>query len=351
MKKYIQRGSIIFLVLLLIPMCSTSVIKPDEIGVRRSLFGGVTEHDFGQGRMFDLPILHTVYRLPRSVQYQHFLESQGAALNLRTRDNNLIDVDVSIVYQIKQNQGYKIIEEGLQESYHQKVHSISKGFLNEKLAQLSNQDFLITEKRLEFAADAIKIINEDLEQYHIEVIEGGVVVRAVRFKGAYEEKLQDKQLFQVKAKLDEAKRLESEAITLTDTKQKEIDKDVKIETEDWNNKIEKERSIFEIQIAEINAEALKYDKEKRANADADCSKAKAEAGLAEVKAEALGKRLEADALATPAGKIYSAIIAVQNFKLGNDIALNSYDSSFLSTFSSMKAWREFFLGQTGDEAP
>ncbi len=324
MRRLIQAASVLFILGIMVPVCSTSVVNPDEIGVRRSLVGGVTQEDFGQGRVFDMPAYHHVYRLPRFLLYEHFLGSRGNALNLRTRDNNLIDVDVSIVYRIKDGEGHKIIEEGLQDTYRLKVQSISKGFLNENLAELSNRDMMEPSKREEFAGAAVQAINRDLAQYHVRVIEGGVVLRAVRFTGKYEDKLQDKQLYQVKAKLDEAKRQESEAVTITDTKQKEIQKDQKLETEAWNFKIENARSEFEIGIAEINARALRYDRERRANADAACTKSEAEAGLAEARAEALGKRLEAEALATPAGRTYLAIMA---------------------TFGSMDAWREFFYGK------
>lgn len=346
MKRLIQFISVLFIFGIMLPVCSTSVVNPDEIGVRRSLVSGVTQEDFGQGRVFDLPMYHQVYRLPKFLLYEHFGAAHGTALNLRTRDNNLIDVDVSIVYRITDGEGHKIIEEGLQDTYRLKVQSISKGFLNENLAELSNRDMMETAKREEFANVAVEAINRDLSQYHVKVIKGGVVLRAVRFKGKYEEKLQDKQLYQVKAKLDEAKRQESEAVTITDTKQKEIQKDQKLETEAWNNKIETQRSGFEIGIAEIAARALRYDRERRAAADALCQKAGADGQLAEAKAEALGKRLEAEALATPAGRTYSAIVAVQNFQLSENIQLNSLDPAFLSTFGSMGAWRRFFYGKT-----
>ena len=73
------------------------------------------------------------------------------------------------------------------------------------------------------------------------------------------------------------------------------------------------------------------------------SQATATGDLAEAKAEALGQRLKAKALATKAGRTYSAITAAENFQLG-EILLNSNDPTFLVRFGGMKAWRRFFLG-------
>jgi uncharacterized membrane protein YqiK len=118
---------------------------------------------------------------------------------------------------------------------------------------------------------------------------------------------------------------------------------VKLEVEVWNAKIEEAKTEFEIAIADINADALKYNQKKRSEADAFCSEAEAEGKLAEAKAEALGKKLEAQALSSAAGRTYSAIEAARNFQLG-DIELNSTDPRFLQDFGSMEAWRTFFLG-------
>ncbi len=324
-----------------LPNVASTYIQPDEIGVRRSLLSGVADRDLAQGRAIALPMLHTIYRLPSVLHYQQYLAE--SALSLRTRENNVIDVDVTIIYEIVPGEAHRIVEEGFLDNYDEKASSVTQGLLREHLAQLSNQDVQVPAKRKEFAATAVEPLNELLSQYHLRVIDDGVAIRAIRFRAEYEQKLQDKQLYAVQARLDEAKGKESEARTLTDTDEKAIDRDVKLEVELWNAKIEEAKTEFEIAIADINAAALKYDRERRSEADAQCSEAKAEGMLAEAKAEALGKRLEAAALSSPAGRTYSAIEAARNFKLG-DIQLNSTDPSFLRDFGSMAAWRQFFLG-------
>ncbi|MCO4772643.1 MAG: SPFH domain-containing protein [Deltaproteobacteria bacterium] len=340
MARLIQFGAIAVILGWLIPNLATTYIEPDEIGVRRSLLSGVAHKDLAQGRAFSVPFLHTIYRLPSTLHYQLFVSER--ALSLRTRENNVIDVDVTVIYEIVPNEAHLIVEEGFIGSYETKVSSITQGFLREQLATLSSEDVQLPSKREAVATGSTGPINKLLAQYHVRVPENGVVLRAIRFRPEYEQKLQDKQLYAVQARLDEAKGKEAEAATLTDTDSKGIDRDVKLEAETWNTKIEEAKTVFEIEIADVNALALRYDREKRAAADALCSKALAEGNLAEAKADALGEKLKAQALSTPAGRTYSAIEAARNFKLG-DILLNSQDPAFLRDFGSMDAWRKFFL--------
>jgi regulator of protease activity HflC (stomatin/prohibitin superfamily) len=343
MKKILNLQVLALLVILawFLPNVASTYIQPDEIGVRRSLLSGVADKDLDQGRALAIPMIHTIYRLPSVLHYQQYLAD--SALSLRTRENNVIDVDVTIIYEIVPGEGHLIVEEGFLDNYDEKAASVTQGLLREHLAQLTNQDVQVPARRVEVAESAVEPLNELLSQYHLRVTRDGVAIRAIRFRAEYEQKLQDKQLYAVQARLDEAKGKESEARTLTDTDEKGIDRDVKLEVEVWNAKIEEAKTEFEIAIADINADALKYNQKKRSEADAFCSEAEAEGKLAEAKAEALGKKLEAQALSSAAGRTYSAIEAARNFQLG-DIELNSTDPRFLQDFGSMEAWRTFFLG-------
>ena len=235
-----------------------------------------------------------------------------------------------------------MVREGFADSYHTKVQSVSEGFLREHLAQLSNQTVQVSEEREKVAKSAIKPLNSQLRQYHMQVVDSGVVIRAIYFDPPYEAQLQAKQQFAVQAELDFAKQNESKDKQETDTVQKGIDKDVAVEREQWNNKIEEKRKEIEVAIANVKAEQVEYDRRKRSEADAEHEKLVAQGERAEAEADALGKRLESDALASKAGKTFSAIEAVRAFKLG-DMKLNSNDPRFLYTFASMSAWRRFFL--------
>ena len=345
LRRIINAVCIGFLILWLLPKFLMVRIEPWEIGVRRSLTGGITERDFDFGYQLRLPFLHSYYRLPRTLQYLDYLaEGHGdqGALEIRTSGNNVIFVDISVPWRIKDDEAWRIVREGFIDTYPTKVQSTTTGVLRRVLAQMTNLTIYDSDQRMKVAESITPVLNKELEQYH--VVAEQVVIRAIRFRKEYEAKLQNKQQFIVQGKLDEALRKESVAKQDTETLEKTIDKEMSLKREEWNKKIEELRTLLELQIAAVEAEAVQYDRKKRSEADAYYTEAKAAGDLAEAKAEALGEKLKAAALASRAGRTYSAITAAENFKLG-EIQLNSNDPTFMQRFGSMKAWRQFFLGQ------
>ena len=344
--RIINIACIAFLILWLLPKFFAVKIEPWEIGVRRSLTGGITERDFDFGYQLRIPFIHSYYRLPRTLQYLDYIGSgqpgEQGALEIRTSGNNVIFVDISVPWRIKDEGAWQIVREGFIDTYPTKVQSTTTGVLRRVLAQMTNLNIYDPDKRMAVTASITPVLNAELAQYH--VVAEQVVIRAIRFRKEYEAKLQNKQLFIVQGKLDEALRKESVAKQTTETLEKTIDKEMSLKREEWNKKIEELRTLLELQIAAVEAEAVQYDRKKRSEADAMYAEAKAEGDLAEAKAEALGEKLKAKALATRAGRTYSAITAAENFQLG-EIQLNSNDPRFMQQFGSMKAWRSFFLGQ------
>lgn len=336
----VQLAAISFLALVFVPMCTTTYIGADEIGVRKAVFGGIDEADFPQGRHLDLPLLHSFYKLPRTVQLLDLKR-----FPIRNKQNNTFYVDITIVYEIIEGQAHKLGLEGLINTWHVKVRSVCEGFLRVQLAQLSNQAVLASDERIRVSAEATDPINEQLKQYHVRVVEGGIILRAIRFESSYGSRLQAQQFLAVQAQLDTAKEKESEARMETDTVKKGIDKDVAVTEQEWNKQIADLRMEWEVKIAEVQAEAQIYDRRVRAVADAHYEKGAAEGSRAIAEAKAHGEKLKSEALNTRAGRTYSAILAARNFRLG-DIKLNSSNPSFLREFASMAAWRRFFLPAT-----
>ena len=342
MKRILNIVSLIILALFLMPSMCMERIEPGQIGVRRSLEGGVAEQDFGPGYHLSLPLWHGWYQLDGTMHYLEYSSNANTALDVRTKENNIIFIDVTIPYRIIEGSAWRIVREGYVDSYDDKVKSMATGLLRETLADMSSLDVQQPEKRRAAVAKALPALNKSLSQYHIEATH--VVLRSIRFRPQYETKLQNKQFYVVQGRLDGARQAELAAKQTTETYEKGIVKDIAVKREEWNSKIESLKSKFELAIATVEAEAIRYDRGRRAEADATFAKMQAEGDLAETKAEALGQRLEAQALATKAGRTYSAIEAVRRFKLG-DIRLNSTDPSFLYRFGSMKAWRRFFGGE------
>lgn len=346
MRKFINIICLAFLIIWILPKFFMVSIPAWEIGVRRSLISGIHEEDLGLGYHMRLPFVHSYYQLPRTLQFLDYSnedpDAELKSLEIRTSGNNIIYVDVTIPWRIKDGEAWQIIREGFGDSYADKVASTCTGILRETLAAMSTTDIYQTDKRTKTAASILPKLNQALGQYH--VMADHVIIRNIGFRPEYEQKLQDKQFFVVQGRLDEAKRKESEAIQQTDTFEKAIQKDINVKREEWNGLIEDLKTKYELEIAAIKAEALQYDASRRAEADAVFATSQAEGDLAEAQAEALGNKLKAQALSTQAGRTYSAIIAAENFELG-DIQLNSNDAQFLQNFASMKAWRNFFMGQ------
>lgn len=339
--KWLQIASGVVVLAALCSYMSTVYIHPDEIGVRRSVTDGIAKEDFWQGRHLDLPFVHSWYRLPSTIQYMEFAGDK--VLDLRTKENNILHIDVLIPYRILAGEAHKIVSEGYATAYHAKVASVSEGFLRDFLPQLTNDAVQKPEERERVARAATKELNARLRQYHVQLAgKLDIVFRAIYFDPPYEEQLQTKQVYAVQAMLDKAKQDESQAKQTTDTAEKGIEKDVAVETETWNNKIAETNKEFVEKIAKVNADSVAYDKKVRSEADAGYERMVAAGEKAVALAEATGKRLEAEALASRAGRTYSAIEAAKRFKLGPDIELNSSDPRFLSQFASMSAWRAFF---------
>lgn len=336
--------SIVIISVWLLPKMCLERIDPDKIGVRKSIDGGVAEEDFLPGWHLSLPLLHSWYELDATLHYLSFNDDSGTALDVRTKENNIIFIDCVIVYRIIPGEAWMIVREGFHATYEDKVKSAAVGILREKLADLSNIDVQDPDKREAAAAAALPAVNGAIRQYHVEATH--VTVRAIRFRPQYEEKLQNKQYFVVQGKLDEALQRQSKAAQETETLEKTIDKDIALKTEEWNKKIEELKSQFEVEIASIRAEGVTYDRARRASGDAAYAEAIAEGNLAEAKAKALGEKLRAEALASQAGRTFSAIEAVKGFKLG-DVQVNSSSPDFFHRCCSMEAWRRFFLAKGG----
>lgn len=335
--------SVIVLVVFVLPSACFERIEPGKIGVRRSLEGGVAEEDFEVGYHLSIPLWHSWYQLDGTLHYLEYIDgNENGALDVRTRDTNTIYIDLSVPYRVRKGEGWRIVREGFADSYDDKVKSTAAGILREQLAQFSNIDVQDPTVRKRVAAATLPVLNEALAQYHVEATH--IVIRSIRFREQYEQKLQNKQLFIMQGQLDAAKERELAARQTTETLEKTIVKDIALKREEWNQKIEQAKSKFELEISAINAEATRYSRKRKADADALYDTLKAEGDLAEIKAEALGERLKAEALATKAGRTFSAIDAARRFQLG-DIQLNSADPRFLYEFGSMKAWRRFFLGE------
>jgi regulator of protease activity HflC (stomatin/prohibitin superfamily) len=244
------------------------------------------------------------------------------ALEIRNRDGNTVEVDVSVPYRIIAGEAHKIVADGAKSSYQERVKARVESMLREVLPEMSNEAFQDTEKRLATAAKVLETLNKELAEFHVRA--EAVLIRRVAFPAEYEAKLQQKQLFTQKARLDYADTLKLAEVLRTGTIEKEIAAAEALRLAEWKKKEEELRAEYALQVAAIRAQAVQYSQQTKAGADATYQAKIAEGQLAMDKAEALFNQLRSEALATTGGRIYVARQAADNLNLSS-VTLNASD--------------------------
>ncbi len=320
-------------------------IPPATIGVKQALWseGGFDAKDYGTGLAWGISGYHRWHYLPTQTQFLHFADgAKGAeltmrrgesplvfedwepAVELRTRDNNTVSIDVTITYRIIRGEGHLILKDSLKNAYRDRVRSQVKGVLRDELAQLTSEEYQSTEIRVKRAQETKVVLAEVLKIYHVEPLQ--VFIRRVHFPSDYEQKLQEKQYLSQRKLLDTALTLQAVEQTIVAKYQKQTGNAVKIKTQDWEKRIQTKESEVQVLIAEINATAQVYAAETRAKGEAERDIAIANGRLAIEKAEALRDRLRNEALDTQGGRIKLALDAVDNLHIPK-VTLNSDDPS------------------------
>ena len=339
-------------------------IPPATIGVKQALWGsgGYVQEDHGTGLVWGVTGVHRWHFLPTQTQFIHFaegardterlmrkgeslleFEDYESAVDVRTRDNNTVFVDVTMTYRILPGKGHVLVEEGYKTSYRDQVRSRAKTVIREDLANLTSEDFQSTETRLDRADKTLEILKKELAQYYVEPLD--IFIRGVHFPADYESKLQEKQYLNQKKLLDLALTQQAAQQTEVEKYRKQTDKEVKIKTQDWEKQIQAKRSEYEVLIAQINAEANLYAAETMAQGDAERDIAIANGKLAIEKAEALRDQLRNAALDTQGGRIKLALEAVENLHIPT-VVLNSDDPA-VPMLLDLDQMTRLLVGETG----
>jgi flotillin len=335
---------LLVLVVIVLPLAFMFLFKrvhPMEIGIKRVLVGGVgvIDRDYPAGFHLGITGVHKWDFLPRGTHFIHFVEERGretdttmweATLQIRTVDQNVTDIDVSVAYRIKQDEAYKIVEDGYRTEYRRRAMETVTDVLRAQLAQLKSEDLQDTDTRLAMARAIVPLLNEELAPIHLEVQTTSekeppaVLIRRVAFQSEYEQKLQEKQYLQQKANLDRALSLVAVEEQVTNSIERQIGAAEARLTSEWDKKFQVEESRYEVLIAEIRAAARVYESQTKAAADADAVKLEAEGQLALDQARALRDRLRNEALSSRGGKIYLGLLAAGNLAVPS-VTLNSND--------------------------
>ncbi len=324
-------------------------------GVKQSIWaGGIDQEDYATGYHTGITGIHRWHLLDASTHFLNFTaveakpganrgprpplifsrssggpsdyetpaSDQHPALDVRNRDGNVVSIDVSVPYRIIAGQAHRIVTDGAKDTYRERVKATVESVLRGVLSEMTNDELQDTAKRLANCEKALLALSAELSTFHVKA--DAVLIRKVAFPEEYEKKLMQKQLFTQKAKLDMAETAKLAEVLNTGKFEKEIAAAEALSLANWEKKMETFRTEYALQVARIQAEALQYSKQTRAEADAIHQTKLAEGKLAIDKAEALLAEKRSEALATPGGQIYVAKLAAENLNIGK-VLLNASD--------------------------
>jgi SPFH domain / Band 7 family len=244
MTRLVQLSKIIVLgalALWIIPALFTSGVAPNEIGVRSSAVSGVLASDLAPGWHWRIPGMHKLILLPSSFFMLDFTtEDKGPqrSLVIRTKDNNTVELDVSVPLRVKPGEAHQLVAQGNHVTdgdgrfrYQRLAEETATSVLREQMAALDSVGFYSTDRRLAASAKALEGLNRQLASMHVEA--QAVLVRAVRFRADYEKQLQRIQLNEQNKLLDAASQKLANAQQILDNYVQGTSAQVAARTQDW----------------------------------------------------------------------------------------------------------------------
>jgi len=197
----------------IVPALFLARVEPGEIGVRQSALSGVRDTDLAPGWTWRIPGVHKVIRLPAHYEFFDYTEDDvnvQRPLQIRTKDNNIVVLDVSVPVRIRHGEAHSMVSAGNHTKdadgryrFQRLAEETTVSVLREDLADLTSQGFYSTSDRLAVADTTLEVLNKSLEPLHLEA--KAVLIRAVRFRPEYENQLQQIQLNEQNKLLDKAR--------------------------------------------------------------------------------------------------------------------------------------------------
>ncbi len=382
------------------PKFCFATVDPDVIGVRQSNFSGVYDEDLGPGWVLRVPGVHKIIEVPRRYEYLDYTNDDMGPqepLQIRTQDNNIVLIDVSVPYHIKPGEAHQLVAAGNHVEdrkgllrFQRLAEETTVSVLREHLAELTSAEWYDSARRLEVAESSLEVLNVSLGELHVEA--EAVLVRAVTFRDEYEQQLQQIQLNEQNKLLDGARekvakkqqtldnfvqgtnalsasreqqwkakiaRLEGAyqvgfAKMQDDTtpgaarrilealEPAKRDELVALAVEALDMKPEEVNDVYLLGIQNIQAETLEYDQRVRVEADGVSARLSAEgdATVAQVRG-AYETRLN-ELLDSVAGRAYVAYQAAANVKFDSTLVFQSDDG--FPTVLKLREMTERFMG-------
>jgi len=388
------------LALWIVPAACMTRVEPSEIGVRQSAMSGVHDDDQQPGWHWRVPGVHKMIVLPSTyfmLDYTDEDKGPQKTLVIRTKDNNTVQLDVTVPIRIKPGEAHSLVVDGnhVQDPdgrfrYQRLAEETATSVLREEMATLDSVGFYSTERRLAATTKAVEQLNRQLAPMHLEA--QAVLVRQVVFRAEYEKQLQQIQLNEQNKLLDAASQKLAGVQQSLDNYVQGTNAQVAARTQDWvKRQAELERAYqvglldvpdaapggaraklaalppaeqgalkeqaaklfgldaasvtdaYLIGIKNIQAETLEYKNRVIASADAIEGRLGSEgaAMVAKVQGEYESK-LNA-LLGSPAGRAYVAWRAAEHVKFGETLTFSSADG--IPSVLRLRHFAEQFMGR------
>jgi len=292
-------------------------VPPHAIGVRSSKWGGgIAARDFGAGLHLAVPGLHDWYLLDGTSQRIDYGPAKQVAarpaLEIRTLDNNPVQVEATVTYRIRPGEAHALVGAGLEKAYQERAASTAEDVLRAELRRLSSEDWFDTDRRLAELARIKPLVAAALDELHLQL--GDVLLHSSAFPASFEEKLQEKQIYYQKAELSKAQRAVENAQADAGLYSQQTESQEKQLVAEWDKRLQTARSESDRALAEVLPRAEAFARETRAQADLDYSRRIAEGQLELDRAKAEAERLRLGALSGDAGRMYVAKLAAENLR-------------------------------------
>jgi hypothetical protein len=209
----IAKGIVLGAILLwIVPAMCVARVEPSEIGVRQSATSGVLDEDLGPGWHWRVPGMHKLIMLPSSYFMLDYTDTKGGpqkGLVIRTKDNNTVELDVTVPIRIKPGGAHTLVAAGNHVKdpdgrfrYQRLAEENATSVLREEMATLDSVGFYSSDRRMAAAVKALEALNKQLAPMNLEA--QAVLVRGVTFRTEYEKQLQQIQLNEQNKLLDAA---------------------------------------------------------------------------------------------------------------------------------------------------
>ncbi len=232
---------VVILALWLLPMLFTLRVEPSEIGVRQSATSGVLDEDLGPGWHWRIPGVHKLIVLPSSyfiLDYTTDNKGPQKTLVIRTKDNNTVELDVSVPLRIRPGHAHELVASGNHVKdpdgryrYQRLAEETATSVLREEMATLDSVGFYSTDRRLEASKKALEMLNKQLNPMQLEA--ESVLVRSVTFRSEYEKQLQQIQLNEQNKLLDAAAQKLAGVQQILDNYVQGTSAQISSHTQDW----------------------------------------------------------------------------------------------------------------------